>query len=451
MSDPHLAMLMLSLLVVVVLSGFPIAFALVALGIGFGYYAYYDPSRMQSIVDNRIFDVLVNQTYSVMSSEVLTALPLFIFMGYVVERSHLVERLFKVLQAAARDVPGSLAVAALLTVALFAAATGTVGAVLALMGALALPAMLKARYDASFAAGAIRAGGSLGIMMPPSIMLIAYSATTSVSVVKLYAGALLPAIVLAGLYLLHVAGRAMLQPSIAPPPREEDHPRLPRLQLLGLIATSLLPLAALVMAVLGAILSGLATPVQAAAVGALGGVALAVLHRSLTWDSFRESVFLTLRTTAVLCWLFVGSWTFSSVFSQLGGEQLVSDVVLSLNLDPLTFLLLTQIVIFLLGGPLDWSQIIIVFVPLVLPLVKHFGIDPLVFGVLVALNLQTSLLMPSRAPAAHSIEEDSPPRALLGQNVSGSMPYLAMALLAMLLVYTFPGIALWLPEYLYGK
>ncbi|MGD9785589.1 MAG: TRAP transporter large permease subunit [Hyphomicrobiaceae bacterium] len=451
MTDPQVAIMMLALFILIILLGFPIAFTLMAMGVGFGYYAYYDPSRMQSIFDNRIFDLFVNQTYSVMSSDVLTAVPLFLFMGYIVERANIVDRLFTTLQVAARRVPGSMAVAALLTCALFATATGIVGAVVTLMGLLAFPQMLKARYDTSYAAGVICAGGCLGILIPPSIMLIVYSATTNVSVVKLYAGAFLPGFMLAGLYMLYVIGRAMLRPDIAPPPREEDIPKMSSLQLAGMVLTSFVPLAALILSVLGAILFGLATPSEAAAVGSLGGLVLAVMYRSLTWERLKESVYLTVRTSAMVCWLFVGSWTFSSVFSYLGGEQLVKEFVLALDLSPVTFLILTQIIIFLLGWPLEWSEIIIIFVPIFLPLLSHFHVDPLFFGILIALNLQTSFLTPPMAMAAYYLKGIAPPHVQLGQIFSGCMPYLAMVLISMILLYVFPGIALWLPEYFYGK
>ncbi|MFV0367039.1 MAG: TRAP transporter large permease subunit [Hyphomicrobiaceae bacterium] len=451
MTDPQVAIMMLALFIFVILLGYPIAFTLMAMGVGFGYYAYYDPERMQSIFDNRIFDLFVNQTYSVMSSDVLTAVPLFLFMGYIVERANIVDRLFTTLQVAARRVPGSMAVAALVTCALFATATGIVGAVVTLMGLLAFPQMLRARYDTSYAAGVICAGGCLGILIPPSIMLIVYSATTNVSVVKLYAGAFFPGFMLASLYMLYVIVRASLNPSLAPPPREEDIPRMSTLQMTGMVITSFVPLAALILSVLGAILFGLATPSEAAAVGSLGGLLLAALYRSLTWDRLKESVYLTVRTSAMVCWLFVGSWTFSSVFSYLGGEHLVKDFVLSLNLSPITFLILTQIIIFLLGWPLEWSEIIIIFVPIFLPLLPHFNVDPLFFGVLIALNLQTSFLTPPMAMAAYYLKGIAPPHVQLTQIFKGCMPYLAMVLISMVLLYIFPGIALFLPEYFYGK
>ncbi|MCB1520858.1 MAG: TRAP transporter large permease subunit [Hyphomicrobiaceae bacterium] len=451
MTDPQVAIMMLGLFILIILLGFPIAFTLMAMGVGFGYYAYYDPSRMQTIFDNRIFDLFVNQTYSVMSSDVLTAVPLFLFMGYIVERANIVDRLFTTLQVAAKNVPGSMALAALVTCALFATATGIVGAVVTLMGLLAFPQMLRARYDPSYAAGVICAGGCLGILIPPSIMLIVYSATTNVSVVKLYAGAFLPGFMLAGLYMVYVVGRAVINPAIAPPPREEDIPQMSSLQLAGMVLTSFVPLAALILSVLGAILFGLATPSEAAAVGSLGGLVLAALYRSLTWPRLKESVYLTVRTSAMVCWLFVGSWTFSSVFSYLGGEHLVKDFVLSLDLSPVTFLILTQIIIFLLGWPLEWSEIIIIFVPIFLPLLPHFGVDPLFFGILIALNLQTSFLTPPMAMAAYYLKGIAPPHIQLSQIFAGCMPYLGMVLISMVLLYIFPGIALFLPEYFYGK
>lgn len=451
MTDPQVAIMMLGLFIFIVMIGFPIAFTLMAMGVIFGYYAYYDPERMTSIIDNRIFDLFVNQTYSVMSSDVLTAIPLFLFMGYIVERANIVDRLFTSLRIAAKGLPGSMAVASLLTCALFATATGIVGAVVTLMGLLAYPQMLKAKYETSYASGVICAGGCLGILIPPSIMLIVYSATTNVSVVKLYAGAFLPGFMLAGFYIIYVITRAVLNPKLAPPPSEEDTADISGWRLYWLMLTSFVPLALLILSVLGAILFGLATPSEAAAVGSLGGLILAAAYGSLTWERLKESVYLSVRTSAMVCWLFVGSWTFASVFSYLGGEDLVKEFVISLDLTPFMFLILTQIIIFLLGWPLEWSEIIIIFVPIFLPLVNHFGIDPLFFGIIIALNLQTSFLTPPMAMAAYYLKGIAPPEIRLTQIFSGCMPYLALVLLSMVILYTFPGIALWLPEYFYGN
>ncbi|MGF1628091.1 MAG: TRAP transporter large permease subunit [Kiloniellaceae bacterium] len=473
MTDPQVALFMLGVFLIIIFLGFPIAFTLMAMGISFGYYAYFDASRMwraynravesgadswtqtelwfNGFINNRIFDLFVNQTYSVMTNEVLTAVPLFLFMGYIVERANIVARLFSTLNVAARNIPGSMAVAALITCTLFATATGIVGAVVTLMGLLALPAMLKARYDSSFASGIICAGGTLGILIPPSIMLIVYAASSGVSIVQLYAGALLPGLLLAGLYLIYVIGRSIVQPSVAPRPTAEEVPDIPMSRLLLMLATSFFPLAFLILAVLGTILFGLATPTEAASIGALGGLVLAVAYRALTWPRLREAVYLTVRTTAMVCWLFVGSWTFSSVFSYLGGEHVIYEFITSLNLSPLQFLLLAQLIIFLLGWPLEWSEIIIIFVPIFLPLLPFFGIDPLFFGILVALNLQTSFLTPPMAMSAYYLKGIAPPHVQLVQIFKGSMPFLLLVFVAMVVLYNIPEIATWLPKLIYGR
>jgi tripartite ATP-independent transporter DctM subunit len=472
-TDPQVALFMLGIFIFIIFLGFPIAFTLMAMGIGFGYFAYWEPDRMwraynraveagadpwtlvetwtQGLLNNRIFDLFVNQTYSVMANDVLTAVPLFLFMGYIVERANIVDRLFSTLNIASRGIPGSMAVAALITCALFATATGIVGAVVTLMGLLALPAMLKARYDESFASGVICAGGTLGILIPPSIMLIVYAASSGVSIVKLYAGALIPGFLLAGLYLVYVVARAWLQPSIAPRPRDDEVERVPPLRLMVMLLTSFFPLAVLILCVLGAIIFGLATPTEAASVGALGGLALTFLYRAFTWQRLRESVYLTLRTTAMVCWLFVGSWTFSSVFSYLGGEQIISEFVTGLDLHPIVFLILAQLIIFLLGWPLEWSEIIIIFVPIFLPLLPHFGIDPLFFGILVALNLQTSFLTPPMAMSAYYLKGIAPPQIQLVQIFRGCMPFLFLVFVSMILLYLFPDLTFWLPNQFYGR
>ena len=614
MSDPEIAVFMLGIFVLSILLGFPIWITLMAMGIFFGYYAYYDPERMQTIFDNRVFDLLVNQTYSVMANDVLVAVPLFLFMGYIVERANLVDRLFFTLQIAARRMPGSMAIAALGTCALFATASGIIGAVVTLMGLLAFPAMLKARYDTSFSAGVICAGGCLGILIPPSIMLIVYAAAASMSVVRLYAGAILPGFMLAGLYIVYVIARAKLNPKLAPEPRQEDVDAMRQgKSIIIMMMTSFFPLAFLILSVLGAILFGLATPTEAASMGASGGIILAAGYRIAsirsgdtrpewvdkdgrpepynpwfyaigaggiaagllfvayfvirlllnsffdvplqtertlpgppgtgialafvlaaafryagdrlpllshiqpttpalrplyafggkaglaglaggavylflfavldlseafadhdfsTWaldvgffvalvgymawqgidrTALKESVYLAVRTSAMVCWLFVGSWTFSSVFSYLGGQMLIEQFILSMDLSPVMFLILAQAIIFLLGWPLEWSEIIIIFVPIFLPLLPHFNIDPLFFGILVALNLQTSFLTPPMAMAAYYLKGVAPPHVQLIEIFKGCLPFLSMVFLAMAILYNFPEIALWLPQVVYGR
>ncbi len=446
MTDPQVALLMLGLLLLAIMLGFPICFTLIAMGVAFGFYAYYNPDI--SWFHNNIFDLLVNQTYSVMTSDVLVAVPLFLFMGYVVERANIVDRLFFSLNIAARAIPAPMAVAALATCALFATAVGIIGAVVTLMGLLAFPALLKAGYDTRFSAGVICAGGCLGILIPPSIMLIVYAATTAISVVQAYAAAIFPGLLLAGMYMIYVVIRALLNPKLAPkPPKEQTE--MPMGEVVWMMITSFVPLAVLIMAVLGAILFGWASPTEAAGVGAFGGLFLAACYRTLSWQMMRESVYLTVRTSAMVCWLFVGSWTFSSVFSYLGGEGLIEEFVLWLELSPLMFLIVAQIIIFLLGWPLEWSEIIIIFVPIFLPLLELFNIDPLFFGILVALNLQTSFMTPPMAMAAYYLKGVSPPHVQLMDIFRGCFPFLGIVILAMVILYNFPGIALWLPEQIY--
>ena len=447
MSDPIIALVMLGILVFVICIGFPVAFTLMALGVMFGYYAYFQPE--QAFFDNRVFYLLTQNTFTVMNNDALVSIPLFLFMGYLIERSNILDNLFRSLQIATRHVPGSLAVATLETCALFATATGIVGAVVTLMGLLALPQMLKAGYDRRLATGVVCAGGCLGILIPPSIMLIVYAAQAGISVVKLYAAAFFPGFLLAGMYVIYVIVLAILKPNLAP--KLKDDTKYSLLEVSRLLLVSFFPLALLILAVLGAIMFGLATPTEAAAVGALGGGLLAAAYRSLTWERLKEAVYLTARTSAMVCWLFVGSATFASIFAYLGGEAIIKSFVLGLELSPITFLLASQFIIFILGWPLEWTEIIIIFVPIFLPLLPHFGIDPIMFGVLVALNLQTAFLSPPMAMSAYYLKGVSPPSVLLTDIFRGCMPFLYVVVLSMLVVYVFPGVAMWLPGVVYGK
>jgi tripartite ATP-independent transporter DctM subunit len=452
MTNPEVAILMLSSFIVMVLLGFPVAFTLLAMGVFFGYYAYLDAGSIQTITDvfnNNIFYLLNQNTYSVMENDTLVAIPLFLFMGYVVERANIVNKLFYSLQMAARNLPGSMAIAALITCAVFSTASGIVGAVVTLMGLLAFPAMIRANYDKSFSAGVICAGGTLGILIPPSIMLIVYAAIAELSPLRLYAAAMIPGLLLAGSYIIYVILRVILNPSIAPKPREEDIP--PRRIVYWQLLTSFVPLTALIMLVLGSILGGLATPAEAAAMGAFGGLLLAVIYRSFSWEMLKDSVYLTAKATAMVCWLFVGSWTFASVFSYLGGHEIIEHFILGFDLAPWQFLILVQIIIFLLGWPLEWSEILIIFVPIFLPMLPTFGVNPYFFAMLVALNLQTSFLTPPMAMSAYYL------KGVLGDQIElmdifrGIMPYLAIVIGIMVLMYLYPGIALWLPDYLFGE
>lgn len=639
----HVGLLMLSLVVVAIMLGFPTAFTLMGMGMIFTWLAYDRDWH-------RTLDLMVQAAYKVMGNDVLISIPLFVFMGYLVERANLIEKLFRSIHLALARVPGALGVATLVTCAVFATATGIVGAVVTLMGLLALPAMLRAGYSVQLSAGTITAGGCLGILIPPSVLLIVYGATAGVSVVQLYAGAFFPGIMLAGLYILYVILLAKLKPKMAPPlsaadrfvplppltqrfapspsahvlpamlgalkgranqdvptsyilkqlaivamplvifaflglwgyqaatagsPAEEANtlqkmgessattsassslseppsdgalkvpadsasgglaeppaaggglaeppsaggvqeppgaegvkeppgaagvPEPPaaggvqeppgvgtaakpegervaagtgfwvtlgvfgamialfyaflsftRLEVFKMLLTSFFPLMILILAVLGSIVLGLATPTEAAAVGALGGFLLAIAYRQLTLDVVKESVFLTAKTSAMVCWLFVGSAIFSAAFALLGGQELVERWVLSMNLSKTQFLVLSQVIIFVLGWPLEWTEIIVIFMPIFIPLLDNFGVDPLFFGLLVALNLQTAFLSPPVAMAAFYLKGVSPPHVSLNQIFLGMLPFMGIQVIAIILLYMFPGIGLWLPQMLYSR
>ncbi|WP_343736969.1 TRAP transporter large permease subunit [Achromobacter sp.] len=628
----HIGLLMLALIVVAIMLGFPTAFTLMGMGVLFTFLAYYMQSSDPGRSLGQTLDLMVQRTYATMTNDSLISIPLFVFMGYLVERANLIEKLFRSMHLALARLPGALAVATLATCAIFATATGIVGAVVTLMGLLAMPAMLKAGYSVRLTAGSITAGGCLGILLPPSVMLIVYGATTGVSVVQLYAGALFPGIMLAFLYMLYVIIVAKVRPDMAPPlpesergvplspgsaalaagpytravsgmlaamfkgrrnsavsfryltrnmamaltpllvtvlmlalvhhaltkpvveyeipaelqlgsgafdsgsglsepptdglaePPSNDLPEPPsnelaeppgsapaasglseppgtpaaqppagaaapalqaapdtadarkpaptgfwifagvcavmlavfyaaltwaRLEIFKMLMASFFPLAVMIAAVLGSIGFGLATPSEAAAMGAMGGALLALAYRRLNLPVLRESVFLTAKTSAMVCWLFVGSSIFSAAFALLGGQRIIEEWVLSLGLTPIQFLLLAQIIIFLLGWPLEWTEIIVIFMPIFVPLLNTFGIDPLFFGLLVALNLQTAFLSPPVAMSAFYLKGVSPPHVTLNQIFLGMMPFMGIQVVAIFLLYMFPAIGMWLPTVLY--
>ena len=630
MSDPALGMLMLGLIVVVILLGFPTAFTLMGLGTTFGFIAFYDPS--QSWVHNRVFDLMVQRAYGAMTNDVLVSIPLFVLMGYVMERGALVDKMFYSFQLAFRRVPASLAVASLIVCTFWGIASGLVGAVVVLMGVIAFNPMLKAGYDTRLAAGVITAGGTLGILIPPSVMIIVFAAVAGESIVKLYAAAMLPGFFLAFLYLVYIIGWAMIDPKIAPKlPESATHipvdpwtvklqqaysrKMLPALlaaaampgkamrieiegvgitywkllknlmaalmplaitvlilgttwwfivihqqpdevvasqpvavemqqapaatdapqalgsettepnalteaplealggdpvdsvsteqeslqamgdeslqtpvheytgppsafyisfaiavvisvlllayyywimeaelfQLLKLLMSSTLPLATLTFLVLAVILFGITTATESAAVGAGGAFLLAIQAKSLTWKKIKEAVFLTAKTTSMVCWLFVGSAIFSAVFAILGGQAVVEQWVLSLDMTPLQFMLLSQAIIFVLGWPLEWTEIIVIFVPIFLPMLHHFDINPLLWGTLVFVNLQAAFLSPPVAMSAYYLKGVAPNHVTLNQIFAGMMPYMFIVIICMALMYVWPGMTLWLPEFLYGN
>jgi TRAP-type mannitol/chloroaromatic compound transport system permease large subunit len=581
MSDPALGLLMLCLIVVVIMMGFPTAFTLMGLGMFFGYIAFYEPHQL--FTDNRVFDLMVQRTYGAMTNDVLISIPLFVLMGYVMERGALVDKMFYSIQLAFRRVPASLAVATLIVCTFWGIASGLVGAVVVLMGVIAFNPMLKAGYDVKLASGVITAGGTLGILIPPSVMIIVYAAVAGQSVVKLYAAAMFPGFFLALLYLIYIVGWAMINPKIAPKlPEEQTKVPVPdwmrkfqaaypgnvlvalisalispgralaiegrdgrvsyglmvknflaalvpfvlvagtlwlvwwyvvihqqavaqaavegvqqlgtpglgsgpssaaeqgppegfylwfgivvavcalmqiryywrldadRLEVIKLLTSSVMPLGILTVVVLAVILFGITTATESAGVGAAGAFLLAFQARTLDWKRTKEAVFLTAKTTAMVCWLFVGSALFSGVFAILGGQALVEQWVLSLNMSPIQFMLLSQAIIFLLGWPLEWTEIIVIFVPIFLPLLKHFNIDPVLWGTLVFVNLQAAFLSPPVAMSAFYLKGVAPSHVTLNQIFNGMMPYMLVIVVCMIIMYLWPGMTLWLPNYLYG-
>lgn len=450
LTNPQVAILMMFIFIGVVLLGFPIGFTLLALGIFFGYYAYLDPTKIadSGIFANRIFDLVVKNTHSVMENHVLIAVPLFLFMGYVVERSGIIARLFDSIRMATANLPASMAVAALITCALFSTATGIVGAVVTLMGLLAWPAMIKAGYNKKFASGVICAGGCLGILIPPSIMFIVYAVMASLSPIRLFAAAFIPGMMLAGLYCIYCIIVGYLYPHLAPKPKLSELP--PKSVIYKNLLVDFIPLLILVLLVLGAILLGLATPAEAAAAGAFGAILLAFYYKNMNWKNLKESVYLTTRSTAMIMWLFVGSWTFASVFSYLGGHIVFEEMFKAMDLKPWQFLIITQLIIFLLGFPLEWTEILIIFVPIFLPLIKFYGIDPYFFAILIGLNLQTSFLTPPMAMAAYYLKGVQSKNVLLSEIFIGMIPFLFVVILSMALLYNFQGLATWLPDVLFG-
>ena len=649
MSDPILGMIMLGLIVVVIMMGFPTAFTLMGLGMAFGFVAFFDPS--QPWLDNRIFNLMVQRTFGAMTNDTLLSIPLFVLMGYVMERGALVDKMFHSVQLAFRRLPGSLAVATLVICTFWGIASGLVGAVVVLMGVIAMRPMLNAGYDTRLAAGVITAGGTLGILIPPSVMIIVYAAVAGQSVVKLYAAAMFPGFFLASLYLVYIIGWVLIDPKVAPklpeeqlrapvspwlqqisqqygqrmlgsftkavfsparalaiqtdqlrvswwllvkslvmslvpvwtvlicmgaswwyvviysqaennaaadvvatqaaapaaateapvapvaqentaqreqagsagglqeppgasgglqePPGSaaasstitaqtaaEDNEPLKALgdgdtsnapkteavpdsfytgfwltfavlalllvwyyrgfdaeqfEILNMLVKSVMPLGVLTVVVLAVILLGITTATESAAVGAAGAFLMAWQSGALTFERIKEAVFLTAKTTSMVCWLFVGSALFSAVFAILGGQRLVEEWVMSLNLTPIQFLLLSQAIIFVLGWPLEWTEIIVIFVPIFLPLLQHFQIDPMLWGVMVFVNLQAAFLSPPVAMSAFYLKGVSPPHVTINQIFAGMMPYMLIVILCMVLMYIWPGLTLWLPNYLYGK
>jgi tripartite ATP-independent transporter DctM subunit len=448
-SPEVIGLLMLAIMVVSILIGFPTAFTLMSLGVAFGFIG----------MGGLVFQLVVLRTFFVMQNDVLVAIPLFLFMGYVIERAGILDELFHAVQVMFGWMPGSLAVATLTTGTIFATATGIVGASVTLLGLLAFPAMIRAGYAKTYSAGVVTASGTLGILIPPSVLLILYGFVAGVSVPRLYAGAFLPGFMLAFLYFGYVVLRARLQPHIAPQLAKELREQVSARGMFILIIRGFLPIVALILFVLGSIFFGLATPSEGAALGALGGILLAAVHKRLTFSMMRESVFLTVRTSAMVGWLLVGSSIFAAVFARLGSAQIIGDFVIGLNLSPEIFFWVAQFLIFLLGWPLEWTEITIIFMPLFLPLLQTYHVrfpdsiatDPFFFGIMAALNQQTSFLSPPVAMSAYYLRGVASKLVTLNEIFTGMYPFLAIQIVSMFILWILPALAYFPAQLIYGK
>jgi len=436
-SNETLGMIQLGLLSLAIFIGFPTAFTLLALGFVFGYVGF---GRV-------VFDLMAVRTFQVMTNDVLISIVLFIFMGFVLERSGVMDRLFKSILVAAGPLRGSLALATVITCTIFAMATGIIGASVTIMGLLALPPMMRLGYDKRLSTGAVAAGGTLGILIPPSVLLILYAANGGISIVKLYLGAFVPGFLLAATYIVYIIIVTQLRPEAGPPLPKEERIYSPG-QIVMMLLTGLVPITLVILSVLGSIVAGLATPTEAASMGALGSLILSAAYRKLNWEVLKSAVFQAIRTSSMVLTLLVGSSIFSAVFARLGGSKVIENFVLGLGLSTGGFILLAMVVIFLLGWPLEWTEIIIIFMPLFWPIAEAYKIDPIWFGILVAVNLQTAFLSPPVAMAAFYLKGVAPKGVLLSDIWWGMVPFMGLQILVLLGTYFFPQMALWLPTLL---
>jgi tripartite ATP-independent transporter DctM subunit len=439
MSPELLGAIMLGLMLVVIFIGFPISFTLLLLALIFGWLGLGD----------RAFYIMVFQTIGLMKEEVLAAVPLFIFMGYLMEQGGLMERLFKGFQLMMGPVPGSLYVGVLVTATIFGIAAGTVGATVVLMGIMAVPILTKSGYDVRMSAGAITAGGTLGILVPPSVMLVVMGPVMGVSVAELYASCFGPGFLLAGIFILYCVVRSLINPRLGPPlPAEERTGSLK--EVVVELTMGMLPHAILIIATLGTIMWGWATPTEAAAMGVVGAAFLAVVYRQFTWQRLKDAVYNTLLQSSTVIFLAVAGNVFGAVFSRLGTATVATNALLSLQASPVLMLTLIMVIIFLLGWPFEWPAIILVFVPLLQPVIAALKIDMVWFATLIAVNLQTAFLSPPVAMSAYYLKGVAP-QWELRDIYHGMFQFMVLQLIGLGLCIAFPSISLWLPHYIFGK
>jgi tripartite ATP-independent transporter DctM subunit len=418
--------------------GFPIAFTLIILGLLFGYVGFGDT----------VFYLMLYQFFQVMREQTLASVPLFVFMGLLLEQAGLLERLFRAVQLALARLAGSLYIAVMFCATIFAAATGIVGASVTLLGIMAAKAMDRSRYNVRLSAGIITAGGTLGILIPPSVMLVVMGPVIGVPVTDLFAGAVIPGLLMAGIYTVYALVRCALNPALGPPLHEDEH--VSRLEVVKEFLQGLVPPAVLVLASLGSILFGFATPTEGAAVGAFGSLVLVVAYRRITWKLLYGSVVRTLEVSCLILFLVAASNFFGAVFSRLGTPMMMTQGLLGLDLPPMLIVALLMALIFLLAWPLEWVPIVLIFLPIMLPLVKALKVDLLWFGILVAVNLQTAWLSPPVALSAYFLKGVAP-QWQLADIYKGMLQFLVLQLGGLALLMTVPQLALWLPGVLYTR
>ena len=437
MSPEYLGLILLATLLAGIFVGFPIAFTLIILAVVFGYLGFGDT----------VFYLMVFQTIGLMKEETLAAVPLFIFMGHILEQAGLMERLFRSFQLILAPVRGSLYLGVLATATLFATATGIIGASVTVMGLMAAPAMIRAGYDTRLSAGVITAGGCLGILIPPSVMLVVMGPVVGVSVISLFAAAIVPGLILSGLYSSYAMLRSFLNPALGPPlPLEQRATSYG--QVLKEFFAGVVPLAVIIFAALGSIIAGLATPTEASAMGATGAVLLTAAYGRLTQTTVREAALRTLQTSSLVLFLAVASNIYGSVFTRLGTGTMIANALLALPVPPLALLALLMLVIFLLGWPLEWPAIVFIFLPIFLPVVQALKFDLVWFSTLVAVNLQTAFLSPPVAMAAYYLKAVAPRWELL-DIYRGMFDFMVLQLIGLVIVFLFPQVALWLPNLLF--
>ena len=439
MSPELIGLVMIVAMLAGIFVGFPISFTLIFLGLAFGYWGFGE----------LVFYLMTLQFNGTMMEQTLAAVPLFVFMGIMMEQANLMERLFDAVQKMLSRVRGSLYLAVMFVATIFAAATGIVGASVTILGIMAGKSMIRSGYDVKLSSGLIAAGGTLGILIPPSIMLVVMGPVLEVPVTTLFAAAIVPGLLLALMFTAYAMIRCLINPALGPALPKELQPSSMREVWMQFI-TGLVPPAVLVMAALGSIVFGLATPTEGAACGAIGALVLTAAYGRLTWRNLKDALIKTLEISVLILFLVAASNFFGAVFARLGTPTMITEALLGHDLNPYVMLFIIMGLIFLLGWPLEWVPIVLIVVPFLLPLVRESGFDLAWFGILVAVNLQTAWLSPPVAMSAYFLK-GVVPQWELGDIYKGMLQFMGLQLLVLVLIIVFPQIALWLPQYLYGK